>query len=170
MAERPNSFDSAEGPNTFDSYLCERQEFPSSTQETPGPVEDGTRLPYEIDDKNVDKQPNKGAEKTAVDQPEKDDKQSNDGREQPEEPEEEDASVTVKRRKENKNGKAQRDEPKTKKRAANPDHGSKSEKRRSITSTLPALDEVSNAEDQSREQLELSSPMVSEETEKGNQH
>ena len=143
----------AERPKPFDFYLFETHELQSPTEETPEPVEERKRLPYEIDDAN--------AEKTAVDRPVTDDKESS---EQPKEPEEEDGSVTIKRRKENKNRKAPRDESKTKKRAANPESGSKSRKRRSPTSTLPALDEVSNVEDPSSEQLELLNPMVSEES------
>ena len=145
-------------PNSFDDLLEERHEFPTPSEETP--VEGRTRQPFEKDDELVGEQNDQGAEKTAVDRPVIDDKESS---EQPKEPEEEDDSVTVERRQEDKNEEVPRDEPKTKKRAANPDHGSKSEKRRSLS----APDEVPNAEDHNSGQLDLSSSMVSEE-ESGN--
>ena len=146
-----------ERPKSFDSLLDETHNYPSPTEETP--VEERPHLPYEKDDEHVDKQKSdQGVEKTAVDrdQPEKDDKESDDGSEQAKELKEQDCSETV-------------HEPKTKKRAANPENGSKSEKRRSISSPLPASDVVPNAEDHSSGQLELSCSMVSEESGNDNQ-
>ena len=139
-------------PNSFYSYTCEEHELPSSTEETP-PVEERRPLPY---DSGED------------DGYEKDDKESNEGSEQLKEPEEENESATVKCRKEDKNEKTPRDEPKTKKSAANPDNGSKRETRRSPT-PLPASDVVPNAEDHSSGQLELSCSMVSAESGQDNQ-
>ena len=156
-----------ERPKSFDSLLGDTHNYQSPKEETP--FKERPRLPYEQDDEHNDKQKSdQGQKRTAVDrdQPEKDDKESDDGSEQPKEPKEEDGSVTVKRRKKGDNERAPRDKPKTKKRAANPENDSEStrEKRRSLSSPLPASDVVPNAGDHSSGQLELSSSMVSEES------